>query len=511
MLPEADEVDVQIDEDKDLRIEVKRSSGPGGQTVNTTDSAVRITHLPTGLVVEIQDEKSQHKNKAKAMAVLRARLLEMEQREQHEAEAEVRRSMVGSGDRSEKIRTYNFPQDRVTDHRINVDLHNLPNVLDGDLDRLARRVDLDRPGRAIGRLAERREQAAARANWSTPCPKADAMDDIFAEPASHTAEKTLVARATDLAGVLVLKHDDTFLLTDARGDIELDHRGLGLYAGDTRFLSLYELRINGIRPVVLRTGNAVGYHSSLQLTNPDLVERAANMDGSEIVLRRHSLGIVRERLVADGFAELIAIDNFTMEPERARCTVRLDADYADIFEVRGLVRARRGDRLANKGDAGHVVLSYRGLDGVVRKTHVTFSPPLKLLDPRTQVTARGDLLADDGSGGVGQRRATQRTGSAGGRLDGSGVRPRRAAGPCLDRDQRRAGGCPPRAHRRRTPGRHAPRLASEHRLHRDQPPLCPARDRQVTLRPARATQQRPRRRRALHRCRRAVVLHALWP
>ncbi|HEY7025923.1 MAG TPA: peptide chain release factor 1 [Candidatus Limnocylindrales bacterium] len=136
VLPEADEVDVQIDEDKDLRIEVKRSSGPGGQSVNTTDSAVRITHLPTGLVVEIQDEKSQHKNKAKALSVLRARLLEAEQNRAHEAEREVRRSMVGSGDRSEKIRTYNFPQDRVTDHRINMDLHNLPNVLDGDLDRL---------------------------------------------------------------------------------------------------------------------------------------------------------------------------------------------------------------------------------------------------------------------------------------------------------------------------------------------------------------------------------------
>jgi peptide chain release factor 1 len=135
VLPEADEVDVQIDE-KDLKIDVYRSQGPGGQSVNTTDSAVRITHIPTGLVVAIQDEKSQHKNKAKALSVLRARLLEMEQRKAHEAEAQQRRSMVGSGERSEKIRTYNFPQDRVTDHRINVDLHNLPNVLDGDLDRL---------------------------------------------------------------------------------------------------------------------------------------------------------------------------------------------------------------------------------------------------------------------------------------------------------------------------------------------------------------------------------------
>src|SRR3954465_13893056 len=132
--PEADEVEVEIDEDKDLRIEVKRSSGPGGQSVNTTDSAVRITHLPTGLVVEIQDEKSQHKNRAKAMAVLRARLLDREQAKAHEAEAAVRRSMVGTGERAEKVRTYNYPQDRVSDHRIGVTFHNLPQILDGELD-----------------------------------------------------------------------------------------------------------------------------------------------------------------------------------------------------------------------------------------------------------------------------------------------------------------------------------------------------------------------------------------
>jgi peptide chain release factor 1 len=134
VMPEADEVEVDIDEDKDLRIDVKRSSGPGGQSVNTTDSAVRITHLPSGLVVEIQDEKSQHKNKAKALAVLRARLLEMEREKQREKDSATRRSMVGAGDRSDKIRTYNFPQDRVTDHRIGLTVHNLPAILDGDLD-----------------------------------------------------------------------------------------------------------------------------------------------------------------------------------------------------------------------------------------------------------------------------------------------------------------------------------------------------------------------------------------
>ena len=136
VMPEADEVEVSIDEDRDLRIDVKRSSGPGGQSVNTTDSAVRITHLPTGLVVEIQDEKSQHKNKAKALSVLRSRLLEIEQKKQREADSAARRTMVGAGERADKIRTYNFPQDRVTDHRIGLTLHNIPNVLEGDLDGL---------------------------------------------------------------------------------------------------------------------------------------------------------------------------------------------------------------------------------------------------------------------------------------------------------------------------------------------------------------------------------------
>ena len=135
VLPEAEEVDVQI-ADKDIRIDVFRASGPGGQSVNTTDSAVRITHLPTGIVVSQQDEKSQHKNKAKAMRVLRSRLYEHERSIVDAERSAARRGQVGSGDRSERIRTYNFPQGRVTDHRINLTLHKLDRVMDGDLDEI---------------------------------------------------------------------------------------------------------------------------------------------------------------------------------------------------------------------------------------------------------------------------------------------------------------------------------------------------------------------------------------
>jgi len=131
VLPEAEEVDVRIDE-KDLRVDVFRASGPGGQSVNTTDSAVRITHLPTGLVVIQQDEKSQHKNKAKALKVLRSRLYEMERQARDNARAAQRKSQVGSGDRSERIRTYNFPQGRVTDHRINLTLYKIDKVMSGE-------------------------------------------------------------------------------------------------------------------------------------------------------------------------------------------------------------------------------------------------------------------------------------------------------------------------------------------------------------------------------------------
>jgi peptide chain release factor 1 len=150
VLPEAEEVDVKI-EPQELKIDVFRSSGPGGQSVNTTDSAVRITHLPTGMVVSQQDQKSQLQNKIKAMEVLRARLLDRMISEQESARARERRAMVGTGDRSAKIRTYNFPQSRVTDHRINLSLHSLSEILDGDLDSLVDAL----------RMASRQEQDGA--------------------------------------------------------------------------------------------------------------------------------------------------------------------------------------------------------------------------------------------------------------------------------------------------------------------------------------------------------------
>ena len=141
VLPEVEEVDVKIDMN-DLRIDVFRSSGPGGQSVNTTDSAVRITHIPTGMVVTCQDEKSQHKNKAKALKVLRARLYEKKREEEEAKLTASRRSMVSTGDRSAKIRTFNFPQNRVTDHRINLTLYKLDKIIEGDLDDLIEQLQI---------------------------------------------------------------------------------------------------------------------------------------------------------------------------------------------------------------------------------------------------------------------------------------------------------------------------------------------------------------------------------
>jgi peptide chain release factor 1 len=148
VMPEAEEVEVELDPN-DLKVDVYRSTGPGGQSVNTTDSAVRITHLPTGLVVAMQDEKSQLQNKAKAMRVLRARLYELERQRQREEQEEARRSQIGSGERAEKIRTYNFPENRLTDHRIKLTQHRLDAILNGELDEFTEALTSEDRRRAL--------------------------------------------------------------------------------------------------------------------------------------------------------------------------------------------------------------------------------------------------------------------------------------------------------------------------------------------------------------------------
>ncbi|MBA2570809.1 MAG: hypothetical protein H0V04_06485, partial [Chloroflexi bacterium] len=198
--------------------------------------------------------------------------------------------------------------------------------------------------------------------------------DGFAAAAPGAAP---ITRATDLTGVLVLKHDTLFLTSDSFGDVHPDSRGLGLYAGDTRVLSHYELRINGVRPVVLRTGSGASYGGTIQLTNPDFLRNPGDKLDAEVVLRRQSLGVVRDRLLSDGFAERITLENFTTHPERCCLTLRLDADFADIFEVRGVVRDQRGTREPDQVRDDGVEFVYVGLDGQRRRTRLRVSDPMR--------------------------------------------------------------------------------------------------------------------------------------
>jgi glycogen debranching enzyme len=209
-----------------------------------------------------------------------------------------------------------------------------------------------------------------------------AKTDMFEArpPSADNGSQPAIVRATDLTGVHVLKHENLFMLTNAHGDIRPDGRGLGLYDSDTRVLSTYDMLLNGVHPVVLRAGPAASYHATTQLTNPDLfADPARQMDGSEVVLRRQSVGIVRERVVAGGLRERILITNYTTTPERSQVTLALDADFADIFELRGAVRAKRGERLPNVIGDGRITFQYRGLDHVLRRTHVSITPPMTVV------------------------------------------------------------------------------------------------------------------------------------
>ena len=216
-----------------------------------------------------------------------------------------------------------------------------------------------------------------------------------------------IQRATDLTGTLVLKHDIMFLVCDAFGDMHPDTRGLGLYLGDTRVLNRYELRINGARPVVLRTGGGAGYGGTIQLTNPDIARNPIEKGDATNILQRQSLGIVRERLLSDGLGERIRIQNYTMHPERCRLTLRIDADFADIFEVRGVVREKRGERLPDVCEEDRVVFSYLGLDARMRRTELLFSERPRVLPADVSVEEIEERLqtpqddpAEAGSEGV---------------------------------------------------------------------------------------------------------------
>jgi glycogen debranching enzyme len=191
-------------------------------------------------------------------------------------------------------------------------------------------------------------------------------------PISHATDQAgePIRRATDLTGTLVLKHDRFFLLSDAFGDVRRDHRGLGLYLGDTRVLSRYELLLDGQRPVVLRTSSSASWRGTIQMTNPDLVRNPMEKGDAAAVLSRQSLGIVRDRSISDAFEERIRVHNYTLHPERCLLTLGLDADFADIFEVRGVLRKARGRRQPTEVTAGLIGFGYTGLDERFRRTWV---------------------------------------------------------------------------------------------------------------------------------------------
>ena len=193
------------------------------------------------------------------------------------------------------------------------------------------------------------------------------------DPTATAAAADHIQRATDLTGTLVLKHDRCFLLSDAYGDVRRDQRGLGLYLGDTRVLCRYELRLDGLRPLVLRTSGSASWRGTIQMTNPDLARNPMEKGDTAAVLSRQSLGIVRDRIIADAFEERIRIQNYTLHPERCVLTLTLDADFADIFEVRGAERAARGERQPTDITPGLVGFGYTGLDGRFRRTWIRSS------------------------------------------------------------------------------------------------------------------------------------------
>ena len=309
--------------------------------------------------------------------MLRSRLLEMEQKKQREVDSAARRSMVGQGDRADKIRTYNFPQDRVTDHRIGLTLHNLPEVMEGDLDTMIDALDHDRPGGAAADPGRRRnmthrtattDATAGPASGGAPAPGPTGPGEATGRggptPAGFRllpARTATVVQATDLGNVVTLKHGNVYLLTDQFGDIQPDSRGLGLYREDTRVLSCATIRVNGLRPSLLHTAAGGNYHGTVQLTNPDFVRNPGASHESEVALVRQSLGIQRERVIgADALMEQVSIVNYTAHDERVVVELGLAVDHADIFEVRGYPRPNRGQVQPTAATEDRVTFRYRG-------------------------------------------------------------------------------------------------------------------------------------------------------